>query len=68
MKKEKKLNLKFRDKVKRLRLGDRVWVNYFVFDAGAISKDGIVEDIGKDYIVIDKYLIHNYELININKI
>jgi len=67
MKKSKKLNLKFKEKVKRLRLGDRVWVNYLT-DYGVISKDGIVEDIGKDYIVIDKYLIHNYELINIDKI
>jgi hypothetical protein len=67
MKKSKKANIIFKNKIKGLRLGDRVFIHYLT-DYGVIGKDGIVEDIGKDYIVIDKYLINDFELINLNKI
>ena len=67
MKKHKKANLKFRSKVKGFRLGGRVYVNLSI-EGLCSTMCGVIEDIGKDYIVIDKYLIHNYELININKI
>jgi hypothetical protein len=67
MKKQKKAKLNFRSKVKGFRLGDRVFVNYLIF-TGATNRDGIIEDIGSNYIVIDRYLIHNYELINLQRI
>jgi len=67
MKKSKKKKLNFRNKIKGFRLGDRVYVNLSI-DGLCSTMCGIIEDIGKDYIVIDKYLINNYELININKI
>jgi hypothetical protein len=67
MKKHKKANLKFRSKVKGFRLGDRVYVNLYI-DSLCSTLCGVIEDIGKDYIVIDNYLINNYELINVHKI
>lgn len=67
MKKSKKKELKFKNKVKGFRLGDNVWVNIRLEKICSVMY-GILEEIGKDYIVIDKYLINDYELINLNKI
>lgn len=67
MKKDKKKQLKFKNKIKGFRLGDNVYANLTI-DKICSTMYGTLEDVGKDYIVIDKYLINDYELININKI
>lgn len=67
MKKNKKKKLNFKNKVQGFRLGDRVYAN-LIIDKMCSTMCGVLEDIGKDYIVIDKYLINDFELINLNKI
>ena len=67
MKINKKKKLNFKNKVQGFRLGDRVYANLTI-DKMCSTMCGILEDIGKDYIVIDKYLINDFELINLNKI
>jgi hypothetical protein len=67
MKKDKKKKLNFKNKVKGFRLGDRVYVNLSI-EGLCSTLCGVIEDMGKDYIVIDKYLINANELINMDKI
>jgi len=68
MKKYKKLNKQWRNKIRGLKPGDRVLAEF-----GNEIKDfsidfGTVEEIGDKYIVIDGIIVESTELKNIRKI
>ena len=68
MKKDKKKHNIFKNKLKGLRPGDRVFASYKSPENTMCNTEGIIEDMGDTYIVIDRYMIHHYELSSINKI
>ena len=68
MKKSKKINNNYNNKIKGLTLGDRVIVNFISPDKENINIEGTVEDIGNLFIVIDRWFIKSNELLNIRKI
>jgi hypothetical protein len=68
MKKSKKLKNSWKKIVRGLSLGDRIWIKYKSFDSDNNELDGILNEIGSGYVVVDKYIIERKEIITINKI
>jgi len=68
MKKQKKLNNQWRNKIKGLKIGDNVLVDVLVETEERQQYDGILDEIGDGYIVVNKIIIERKELMNINKI
>jgi hypothetical protein len=68
MKKSKKLRNSWKSVVKGLKLGDRIWIKYKSADSDNNELDGTLNEIGNDYVVVDKYIIERKEIIIINKI
>jgi hypothetical protein len=68
MKKSKKLKNSWRNIIKGLLLGDRVWIKYKSSDSDNNELDGTLNEIDNGYVVVDKYIIERKEIITINKI
>jgi len=68
MKKRKKLNKQWRNKIRGLKVGDSVLVDVLVETEERQQYDGILDEIGDGYIVVNKIIIERKELMNINKI
>ena len=68
MKKRKKLNLRWRNKIRGLKVGDNIWVNYIGSDDDIYSYDSILDEIGDKYIVVNHCIIEENELLNIRKL
>jgi ERCC4-type nuclease len=68
MKKYKKLNNQWKNKIRGLKIGDSVLVDVLVETEERQQYDGILDEIGDGYIVVNKIIIERKELMNINKI
>jgi ERCC4-type nuclease len=68
MRKQKKLNNQWRNKIRGLKIGDNVLVDVLVETEERQQYDGILDEIGDGYIVVNKIIIERKELMNINKI
>jgi len=67
MKKRKKINRKYSNKIRDLKVGDDVWVEYRKPSGEQCSHDAIVDEIGNGYIVVNHYIIEMHELVSIRK-
>lgn len=68
MKKYKKLNNQWRNKIRGLKIGDNVLVDVLAETEERQQYDGVLDEIGDSYIVVNKIIIERKELMNINKI
>lgn len=68
MKKYKKLNNQWRNKIRNLKVGDSVLVDVCVETEERQQYDGIIDEIGDHYIVVNHLIIERKELMNINKL
>lgn len=68
MKKYKKLNNQWRNKIRNLKVGDSVLVDVLVETEERQQYEGTLDEIGDGYIVVDKAIIERKELMNINKL
>jgi len=70
MKKRKKLNNRWRNKIRGIEVGDNVFVTYThpQIEDTDCSCIGILEEIGDKYIVVNHCIIEEFELMNIGKI
>ena len=68
MKKQKKLNNRWKNKIKGLKLGDRICLNLIGLPNEDISYDGNIDEIGTGYIVVNNHIFEGSQIINIKKI
>lgn len=67
MKKREKRNRRIANKIRDLKVGDDIWVEYRKPDGEVILNDAIIDEIGNGYIVVNHYIIEMHELIRIRK-
>lgn len=68
MKKYKKLNNQWQNKIRGLKVGDSVLVDVLVETEERQQYEGVLDEIGDGYIVVDGVIIERKELMNINKL
>ena len=67
MKKREKRNRRIANKIRNLKVGDDVWVEYRKPDGEQCNHDAIIDEIGNGYIVVNHIIIEMNELVSIRK-
>ena len=67
MKKREKRNRRNANKIRGLKVGDSVHVTYTACDGADVWQEGVIDELGNGFVVVNHRIIEMYELISIRK-